>query len=190
MIKALSFDQLEMRKQRDLIAQSIKGDVKAQMQLYQLYAKQMFNICYRMMQQYEDAEDMTQEAFSEAFRRLSSFRFESTFGAWLKKITVNKCINELQRKKVDLLFLDDMQVFEKQSDEQNDMPELSVEKIREAMNELPNGSRMIFSLYLLEGYDHQEIADILNISVSNSKSQYMRARQRIKEILKDKIYEN
>lgn len=190
MIKTFSFDQLEIRKHSDLIARSIQGDAKAQLQLYQLYAKQMLNICYRMMQQYEDAEDMTQEAFSEAFRRLPTFRFESTFGAWLKRITINKCINELQRRKADLLFLDDMQVVERQIDEQNDLPELSIEKIREAMNELPNGSRMIFSLYLLEGYDHQEIAEILNISVSNSKSQYMRARQRIKEILKDKIYEN
>jgi RNA polymerase sigma-70 factor (ECF subfamily) len=175
---------------RDLIEQSVLGNQKAQYRLYQLYAKAMYNICCRMMPNTEDAEDMLQEAFTEAFRRLSSFRYESTFGAWLKRIVINRCINELRKRKAELSFFDDMQRFEGKAEEVTETMGVSVEKVKKAMEELPNGSRMIFSLYLLEGYDHVEISEILNISVSNSKSQFMRARLRVKEKLNQMGYEN
>jgi len=176
---------------RDIIESSKKGNRQAQYQLYKLYSKAMFNICFRMMNDRADAEDMLQEAFSEAFRRLGSFRYESTFGAWLKMIVINKCINEIKRKKAQLEFFDDMSPFEDEEDLTDEQETgLSPEKIRQAMALLPKGSRMIFSLYLLEGYDHQEISEILNISESNSKTQYMRAKQRIKEILKSQLYES
>jgi RNA polymerase sigma-70 factor (ECF subfamily) len=174
----------------DLIQGSIRGDRKAQYRLYQLYAKAMFNVCARMMPSHEDAEDMLQESFTEAFRRLHTFRFESTFGAWLKRIVVNRCINEIRRKKTDLKYFEDMHLFEGKKDEEEESYGLSAELVKKAMKDLPGGSRMIFSLYLLEGYDHLEIAEILNISVSNSKSQYMRARQRVKELLTQMNYEN
>jgi RNA polymerase sigma factor (sigma-70 family) len=101
---------------RDIIERSKKGNRQAQYQLYQLYSKAMFNICFRMMNDRSDAEDMLQESFSEAFRRLDSFRFESTFGAWLKMIVINKCINEIKRKKAQLEFFDDMSPFEGEQD--------------------------------------------------------------------------
>jgi RNA polymerase sigma-70 factor (ECF subfamily) len=176
---------------RDIIERSKRGNRQAQYELYRLYSKAMFNICYRFMSDREEAEDMLQEAFTEAFRRLDGFRHESTFGAWLKRIVVNRCINEIKRKKTQLEFFEDMSPFEGEEDRQEEYESgLSVDKIRKAMEELPKGSRMIFSLYLLEGYDHQEISEILNISESNSKTQYMRAKQRIKEILKTQLYES
>jgi len=176
---------------KDIIERSKKGNRQAQYQLYKLYSKAMFNICFRMMNDRSDAEDMLQESFSEAFRRLDSFRFESTFGAWLKMIVINKCINEIKRKKAQLEFFDDMSPFEDEEDLAAEQETgLSPERIKKAMDGLPKGSRMIFSLYLLEGYDHQEISEILNISESNSKTQYMRAKQRIKEILKAQTYES
>jgi RNA polymerase sigma-70 factor (ECF subfamily) len=176
---------------RDIIERSKKGNRQAQYQLYKMYAKAMFNICYRMMNDKSYAEDMLQESFSEAFRRLDSFRHESTFGAWLKMIVINRCINEIKRKKAQLEFFDDMSPFEEDEDRPDDYETgLSADKIRKALESLPKGSRMIFSLYLLEGYDHQEISEILNISESNSKTQYMRAKQRIKEILKTQLYES
>ncbi len=151
----------------------------------------MFNICYRMMNDRSDAEDMLQESFTEAYRRLDSFRHDSTFGAWLKMIVINKCINEIKRRKARLEFFDDMSPFEEKEDLHEELETgLSPDRIKKAMEELPKGSRMIFSLYLLEGYDHQEISEILNISESNSKTQYMRAKQRIKEILKTQSYES
>ncbi len=184
----MATEHLDIHK--DLVEKSKRGSSKAQYQLYKLYSGAMFNTCYRMMRGREEAEDMLQEAFTEAFMKLGSFRFESTFGAWLKRITVNKCINEIKRKKADLEFCEDIGRFGEKPDEDVELPNLNVRMIKNAMEELPNGSRMIFQLYLLEGYDHREIAQILNVSESNSKSQYMRAKRRIKEILKDKVYEN
>lgn len=174
----------------DIIEKSKQGNGKAQYKLYQLYSQAMFNTCLRMMRSREEAEDMLQEAFSEAFYKLHTFRYESTFGAWIKRIVVNKCINELKRRKADLEYFEDMTPFNDHDDDDNYRPGLSVDKIKKAMEHLPKGSRMIFSLYLLEGYDHTEISEILNISESNSKSQYMRAKRKIKEILKEEYHEN
>lgn len=143
-----------------------------------------------MMNNQTEAEDMLQEVFTEAFTKLDSFRFESTFGAWLKRIAVNKCINEIKRRKADLKFVEDMGVFNDREDSEEIRAELNVKDIKRAMEQLPDGSRMIFSLYLLEGYDHREISQILNVSESNSKSQYMRAKRRVKEILEGGTYEN
>lgn len=170
---------------KDLIEHSKAGDSGAQHKLYRLYAKAMFNIAMRMMNSREEAEDMLQDSFVDAFARLSSFRYESTFGSWLKRIVVNKCLNEIKRKKAELYFFDDMSMFdhEEEINDEGYEKNLNVENIRKAMELLPNGARMIFSLYLLEGYDHVEISQILNISESNSKSQYMRARRKIKELL-------
>ena len=160
------------------------GDVRAQYQLYSLYNKAMYNICYRMTGQQEEAEDMLQESFSYAFSRLGSFRFESSFGAWLKRIVVNTCINHLKKRKVDLVY----------TEQHNDpLPEndsldyeeikFKVDQVTQAVDKLPEGYRIVFSLYLLEGYDHKEIAEILGISESTSKSQFLRAKKKIKEIL-------
>jgi RNA polymerase sigma-70 factor (ECF subfamily) len=174
---------------RDIIEQSKAGNAAAQYRLYKLYAKAMFNIAYRMMNHREEAEDMLQESFSDAFAKLKTFRYESSFGSWIKRIVINHCLNEIKRRKADLQFFDDMSAFNEQKDEEEYEAGLSVENVRKAMEFLPNGSKMIFSLYLLEGYDHREIAQILNVSESNSKSQYMRAKQKVKEILKEMSHE-
>ncbi len=149
----------------------------------------MLNVSYRLMGTVEEAEDMLQEAMTEAFCKLHTFRYESAYGAWLKRIVVNKCINEINRRKADLTFMDDMSYFDNKTENDSEIEELSVPAIKRAMEELPEGNRIIFSLYLLEGYDHREISQILEISESNSKTQYMRARRRIKEILSDGNHE-
>jgi len=170
---------------KDVIEKCRKGNARAQYELYNLYARAMYNLCLRMMHSKVDAEDMLQESFSDAFGKLDSFRFDSGFGSWLKRIVINNCINEIKRRKADLEFFDDMQLFENNAeiDEAEYENKLNVQNIKKAMEFLPEGSRIIFSLYLLEGYDHVEISQILNISESNSKSQYMRAKRRVKEIL-------
>ena len=170
-----------------MIESCMKGDVRAQYQLYALYSRAMYNICYRMTNQKEEAEDMLQESFSYAFSKLGSFRFESAFGAWLKRIVVNTCINHLKKKRVNLVY----------TEHQNDPPPTSadddfvdygeirfqVKRVMQALEKLPEGYRIVFSLYLLEGYDHKEIAEILGVTESTSKSQFLRAKQKIKEIL-------
>ena len=169
---------------QDLVNRSIQGERLAQYQLYQLYAKAMFNICYRMMNSREEAEDMLQEAFTTVFHRLQSFRGESTIGAWIKRIVVNQCINEIKRKKPDIDFKEDVSRYEEREEETDESQvQYEVQRVRMAMEELPDGYRVIFSLYLLEGYDHREIAEILSISESTSKSQYLRAKNKIKSIL-------
>ncbi len=169
---------------REIVEQSKVGNSRAQYQLYQLYAKAMYNICYRMMNNHSEAEDMLQEAFCEAFTRLDSFRYESSFGAWLKRIVINKCINSLKKKKAELVYTDSLHNYEGHDNkEEEEHVALDVQKIKQSIAKLPDGYRIIFSLYLLEGYDHVEISEILGISESTSKSQYMRAKRKVKELL-------
>lgn len=171
---------------KELIEQSKRGDRKSQYRLYSFYAKAMFNLCIRMLNSVQEAEDILQDAFCDAFRNLDSFRYESTFGTWLKRLVINHCINHLKRKKVNLVHHDDMAMFDEPEDSFGDEEEilLEVKKIYEAMQQLPEGYRIIFSLYLIEGYDHSEIAEILGISESTSKTQLLRAKGKIREILK------
>ena len=161
-----------------------QGDVRAQYQLYSLYHKAMYNICYRMTGQQEEAEDMLQESFTYAFSRLGSFRFESSFGAWLKRIVVNTCINHLKKRKVDLVYTEHHNDPAPEHDPIDyEQIKFRVEQVSRAMEKLPEGYRIVFSLYLLEGYDHKEISEILGISESTSKSQFLRAKKKMKEIL-------
>jgi RNA polymerase sigma-70 factor (ECF subfamily) len=175
------------------IEASKRGNERAKYELYKLYAKAMFIVCYRLMNNREEAEDMLQEAFTQAFLKLDTFRYESSFGAWLKRIVVNTCINEINRRKVDLTFSEDFYQHDLTEEEKETEARFTVENIMSAMKQLPEGGRMVFSLYLLEGYDHVEISKILKISESTSKSQFMRAKRRIVEILeqqKNVRYEN
>jgi len=170
---------------KEIIELSKAGKSKAQYQLYKLYAKAMYNICYRIMNNREEAEDMLQESFTEAFLKLDTFRYESAFGVWLKRIVINKCINSLKRKKAELVLTDNLPDDDgiNEGEDNLDTLSLKVRDVQNAMDKLPQGYRVIFSLYLLEGYDHSEIAQILGVSESTSKSQYSRAKQKIKEIL-------
>ncbi|HCE58824.1 MAG TPA: RNA polymerase [Prolixibacteraceae bacterium] len=147
----------------------------------------MFNVCYRMTNNREEAEDILQEAFTQAFMKLDSYRYESVFGAWLKRIVINTCINAKNKRKVELTLFEDLHRFDApgETEESDEMIQLTVQGISKAMEKLPEGGRMIFSLYLFEGYDHGEIAQILNITESTSKSQFMRAKRRIIEILNE-----
>lgn len=160
-----------------------KGNRLAQYTLYNQYSKAMYNLAYRMMNNKEDAEDMLQDAFTDAFTRLATFRYESTFGAWLKTILINKCINQLKRKKVEMVT----EVIPENPGDNSDDDESpfpgDIQKVFRAIEKLPDGYRIVFTLYLLEGYDHSEIGDILGIAESTSKTQYHRAKIKLKKIL-------
>jgi len=163
-----------------LIEECRQGSIRAQFRLYNQYSKAMYNLAYRILNNREDAEDILQEAFVDCFRNLNTFRFESTFGAWLKKILVNKCINQLKKKKIDLTLCENLPVdiYEEDADVTYDTT-----KIFKGIEKLPDGYRVILTLYLLEGYDHQEIAQILGITESTSKSQYSRAKDKLRNII-------
>lgn len=166
----------------DVVDACKQGSASAQQELYRRYADAMFNTCFRIVGNRQDAEDVLQVAFTKVFLKIKTYRGESTIGAWIKKIVVNLSLNHLKRNRI---------YFEEVADQVDDYTDplleedqLSVEKIKIAMNELPEGYRLVFSLYLLEGYDHKEIASILKISEATSKSQYSRAKRKIKELLK------
>lgn len=143
----------------------------------------MYNICLRMVRSEADAEDLLQNSFIDVFTNLNSFRFESSIGAWIKRIVVNNCINFLKKRRLAFSELNDnLMHVPDDAPEPTEYP-LSVDTVHQAINQLPDGYRVVFSLYLLEGYDHQEIGEILGISEATSKSQYSRARKKLKELL-------
>jgi len=167
---------------RDLVEDCKKGVRKAQFELYQLYSKAMFNICLRMLKNEADAEDLLQNSFIDVFTKLDTFRFQSTIGAWIKRIVVNNCINFLKKRRLYFEEIDD-RIGNQEDTSAEEEPVLSVQAIKDAIFQLPDGYRVVFSLYQMEGYDHKEIAEILNVSEQTSKSQYSRARKKLRELL-------
>lgn len=165
-----------------LIEECKRGSNNAQYKLYNQYSKAMYNLAYRMTRNREDAEDILQETFIDCFRNLNTFRFESTFGAWLKTILINKSINHFKKKKIDLVLHENLP--ETIDEEDNNETIGDTGKIFKSIEMLPDGYRVILTLYLLEGYDHMEISQILGISESTSKSQYSRAKDKLRNILK------
>jgi len=153
--------------------------------LYKTHVQAMYNICIRIVVNQFDAEDILQESFVSAFNSLSSFKAESSFGGWLKRIVINKSLNALRQKKQTFTDLDNLHIAYEESDDNEDFPEVTPETIHEAIKTLPEKARVVLNLYLLEGYRHKEIADMLEISESTSKSQYQRARKMLRDKLMD-----
>lgn len=151
--------------------------------LYKLYSKAMFNVCLRIVNNTGDAEDVLQESFVSAFKNLKSFKGDSAFGAWLKRIVINKSLNFLKKRSIEATSMDELPDVAEDDRVDFDEGSLSVDRIKKAMGQLPEGYRMVFSLYLFEGYDHGEIGEILGISESTSKSQFNRSKKKLKEIL-------
>jgi RNA polymerase sigma-70 factor (ECF subfamily) len=171
----------------DLVNRSRKGDKEAQHRLYLAYADAMFAICKRLVMQLTDAEDVLQDAFVIAFTRIDKLKDERKFGGWLKTITINECLNFLKRKKI---CFDDLTENMAIADETEELPfEPDAETVNNAIAELPAGSKVVFNLYVIENYKHKEIAAMLKISESTSKSQYQRAKHLLKEKLKNANYE-
>jgi RNA polymerase sigma factor (sigma-70 family) len=143
----------------------------------------MFNVGYRITGSEDDAEDVLQEAFISAFHNLDNYRGDATFGSWLKRIVVNKAINVLKKRRLELILDDGNFDVAEPEEEEAYMPNLTVDRVRKSIEALPDGYRSVLSLYLLEGYDHQEIAEILGVTESTSKSQLNRAKKKLKEML-------
>ncbi|WP_345269450.1 RNA polymerase sigma factor [Nibrella viscosa] len=188
--------KLYIDRHTDLVERCKLGDRKAQYELYRQYAKAMYNVCMRILNHAGEAEDVLQEAFLDAFNNIGSFRQQSTFGAWLKQIVVNRSINHLRSRwgrssNLQMVDIDDYRLGEDDGyDIADDEPydeegiKMEVERVRQAVQTLPEGYRIVLTLYLFEGYDHEEIGQTLGISESTSRSQYLRAKRRLLNILK------
>jgi RNA polymerase sigma factor (sigma-70 family) len=175
-------------KHYQLVAECKQGSKKACYELYKLYSKAMLNIAFRVVGNMDEAEDVLQEAFLDAFNRIKDFRQETTFGLWLKQIVVHRSINLLRKRKMEWAELEEGELENIADEEPDDQEEMlyKVERVKAAMKELPEGYRVVISLYLLEGYDHEEIGQILNISENTSRTQFLRAKRKLSEILKQK----
>lgn len=143
----------------------------------------MYNTALRITGNGDDATDVLQEAFISAFDNLDRYRQDATFGSWLKRIVINKAINHIRKRRTVPLPEDAEWDVPEEPEIEIETGEGTVKRIRDAIEQLPDGYRTVLTLYLLEGYDHQEIGEIMGISVSTSKSQLNRAKARLKEIL-------
>lgn len=171
----------------DLISRCRENDSQAQHEIYKLYAKAMLNTAYRIVGVVEDAEDVLQEAFINAFKSLHTYRSEASFGAWLKRIVINKALTAVGKRQLEVSMPEDgLEVADDKPRDDGDI-HFNVQRVKEAIQVLPIGFKNVLTLYLLDGYDHREIADILSISESTSKTQYKRAKDKLREILKSKV---
>jgi RNA polymerase sigma-70 factor, ECF subfamily len=177
--------------ERGLVRRAQCGDEQAFATLYQLHKKRVYAVCLQMSKNVADADDLTQEAFLQVFRSVNSFRGESAFSTWLYRIAVNTVLMKLRRRKsAPMLSLDEPVSADSPSLKREvgrADPSLSgaIDRIalRRAVGELPAGCREIFDLHEIEGYQHHEIAEILQCSIGNSKSQLHKAKLKMREVL-------
>lgn len=174
-----------------LVQHCLNGEHTAYRLLYDRYAKAMFNTALRIVNRHADAEDILQEAFTDAFQQLKNFEGKSTFGAWLKQIVVYKSITHLKKQR--LLFSDSEPDADKLADEPSlDEDEVwyNVDMIKQAIQSLPDGYRTVLTLHLFEGYEQEEVAEIMQVAHSTVRTQYMRAKQKLLQVLKKgEVYE-
>ena len=167
-----------------LVEQCKTGHASSQYELYSLYVDAMYNVALRFLGNKEDAEDMVQDSFVDAFKKLNSFKYESSFGAWLKRIVINKSINYLKAKRIPVVPMEQHE-FHLTDEEAVSEEVVDIKKVKMGIARLPMGYQQIINLYLIEGYDHVEIAEILDITTSTSKSQYHRAKKKLLELLSE-----
>ena len=165
-----------------LITQCIAGNRQAQYRLYTRYAGAMLNVAYRILGNREDAKDVLQESFVKIFRELKNLKNPRRLTGWIKRIVINTSINHGKRRGVKFVELDRHvpRIFE----EEIGHIDLKIDEVKNAMMQLPDGYRTVLTLYLIDGYDHEEISQILNISKSGSLTQYSRGKKRLLKILK------
>jgi RNA polymerase sigma-70 factor (ECF subfamily) len=163
----------------ELLKKCKKGDESAQFRLYKMYSKTLYNLILRMLGNKMDAQDILQETFVSAFDKIHQLGSSFALASWLRRIALNKALAHLRLKKIEYSDLEELEDF----DEELVYDEISMEDIHKEISDLPQGCRIVFSLFLLEDYSHKEIAMQLGISESTSKSQYSRAKQLLKSKL-------
>ena len=174
-----------------LIARAQRGDEEAFAALYEIHKRRVYSLCLRMTGNTAEAEDLAQEAFLQLFRRISTFRGESAFSTWLHRLVVNVVLMHLRKKGLQLVPLEDTDnrqeepVKREYGDEDRRLLG-SIDRLTlvRAIEQLPPGYRVVFVLHDVEGYEHNEIAQMMNCSVGNSKSQLHKARLKLRAALR------
>jgi RNA polymerase sigma-70 factor (ECF subfamily) len=187
-IKHQSLELAVLPQRDELLDRCLAGDHLACKELYQRYSRAMFNTCLRLLNNVTEAEDVLQESFIEAFKNLKHFENRTSFGGWLKQICVNRSINQLKKRKPDLVDIEKVAHLDWAAENATDESEIvfQVESVKKAIMKLPDGYRTVLSLYLLEGYDHEEIAGILNVAESTTRTQYTRAKEKLLQLIKNR----
>jgi RNA polymerase sigma-70 factor (ECF subfamily) len=173
---------IEDRNTTVIVRKAIDGDESSYKALYSKYAKAMYNICLRLLNNNEDAEDVLQESFIIAFKKLRELKDPSTFGGWLRRIVINNCHQQGRKVKLSFEELDESE--EILDDDFNWINDVPISEVHFAIKNLPDGCRKVFLLYTSENYTHKDIADLLQIAESTSKSQYLRAKKLLQQQLK------
>jgi RNA polymerase sigma-70 factor (ECF subfamily) len=179
----MTSDELNINSQ--ILARCRGGEVRAQFILYKQYSRAMYNIAIRFLNNKMDAEDILQESFVTAFEKLSELTSDNAFASWMKRIVINNCITHIRKHRI---AFDDIKDYPADDIDENDITGIDPSVIHNAIKLLPDGGRTILILHALEGYKHREIATMLGISESTSKSQYKRALELLSVNLKHKIY--
>ena len=161
---------------------------KAQMRLYDQYCEAMYTIALRYVKDRFIAEDVMQDAFIKVFKNINHFKGEVTIGSWIKKIVINQCIDYLKKKKIELVSIEEQELQLADANDWVINEEVSIENVVKTINSLPEKYKVILNLYLIEGFDHQEIAQVLNITEVNSRSQLMRGKNKLRSELKQYNY--
>ncbi len=159
------------------------GDRTAFRELYNLYAKAMFNISLRILNNSDEAEEVLQDSFLKVFSKIDSYDKTYAFGAWLKRIVINGSLDVLKKRKVNFVSLDEAQYCHEEDIDEDDAL-CGVEILKKCIAELPDGFRAVLTLFVFEEYSHKEIAKELGISEGTSKSQYNRAKKKLIELVK------
>lgn len=170
----------------EIIDQCKKGKHMAQMRLYEAFYKRVYNACYRVLYDSVEAEDAMQESFLKAFSNIGSYNETVPFEAWLVRIAINTSIDRLRKKELDVISLNE-NIYSGMPDDNDDEDWEKilnkVSQVKAAIAKLPDSNRVIINLYLIEGYDHEEIADILNITPGAARIQYMRSKQKLLQLI-------
>ncbi len=175
----------------EAIEQAKQGDAEAFETLYNLHKRRVYSLCLRMTANAAEAEDLTQEAFMQLFRKIATFRGESAFSTWLHRMAVNVVLMQLRKKGLAVVPLeDDIETEEETPKKDFGAQDLALEgsidrlRLQNAIGRLPPGYRTIFVLHDVEGYEHNEIAELVGCSIGNSKSQLHKARMKLRELLR------
>ncbi|MDR2836245.1 MAG: sigma-70 family RNA polymerase sigma factor [Bacteroidales bacterium] len=177
-----------MEKLEKLIKQCQKKDHKAFDELYKKFSPLIYGICLRYTKNEEDAKDLMQDNFIKILTKIDNYQFKGSFEGWLRKLTINNAINYLESSNYNS-FKNDNIIINVNSKEETPFEKINAEELLMIINKLPIGYKTVFNLYAIDGYKHSEIADLLGISESTSKTQFKKAREAILEILKKENYE-
>lgn len=172
----------------ELIDRCRQGDIKAQYNLYRLFVKHLYNVTMRYMNNKMDADEIVQDTFITAFQKINDYKGVGHFGQWLRRIAINNCITILRKRKIYFEDIDEVHAASEMPEEVEDSFDPAI--VHEAIKELPDRSRVVLNLYAIEGLKHQEIAKMLGITESTSKTQYRRAKQILMKKLERAVYEN